>query len=749
MSPSDERVWTEFKGLFLAIDKGNSRVKPPINAYNGGLFAYDNILDNLKIKDDAWEKLIELASYDFETDLNVNILGHIFEQSISDLESIKESLTIGLEQGGSLLTEDGNKVAIDTKESLVEKVGKRKKDGIFYTPEYITRYIVENTVGKYLGEHPDQLETVTILDPACGSGAFLNQAHSFLLKTHKENYDAKINEKLQKGEGITLFDYNPAEADRGILLNNLYGVDLNQESVDITKLALWLKTARRTEPLQSLDRNIKCGNSLIDDPKLAGDKAFDWKKQFSEILDNKGFDVIVGNPPWVFSRGQKYQDEIKNYFEDYLKNVGLEKKIKGNNIQSGKVNLYALFLIKSIELLNNEGYLGFIVPNTLLRSTTYNLIREYILKNTKILQIVDLGEGIFENVTASSILIILQKNSSINNHETEIILGNPSEIGNKRIYKIKQSEFLNNVSYAIDILNSPIEKILSKKICINSVSLGDICKNISPGIDANKDKYVALTKLSDNYKPLLMGRDINRFVIRSNPLHFVLYDRGLLNRARDEDIFLAKKIVIQRISGGFTPIKGAIDNGQYYTFNSVNNILIKDSSIYSYEFILGILNSKLINWYYSVNFSNKSFLTVNISKTYLERLPIVKKNDQEQSVLVKLVNKITNLISSVDILKTKANDFIEAEFHAGLLIFNKDYSITGWNEFIELLNHKGVILEIEKKEKLFEWFKSKQYEIKELHSQVKMLNNDIDNEVYKLYELSEEEIKIVESSTNL
>lgn len=146
LSPSDERVWTEFKGLFLAIDKGNSRVMPPINAYNGGLFAFDSVLDNLKIKDDIWQEMIGLAKYDFETDLNVNILGHIFEQSISDLESIKESINLVTESGENLITEDGDRIEVGIKERTVEKIGKRKKDGIFYTPEYITHYIVENAL---------------------------------------------------------------------------------------------------------------------------------------------------------------------------------------------------------------------------------------------------------------------------------------------------------------------------------------------------------------------------------------------------------------------------------------------------------------------------------------------------------------------------------------------------------------------------------------------------------------------------
>ncbi|MBO6036373.1 MAG: N-6 DNA methylase, partial [Acetobacter sp.] len=265
-SSSECKIWEQFRGLFVAIDKGNTRVKPPINAYNGGLFAYDEILDKqLIIRDEIFEDIKNLARYDFESDLNVNILGHIFEQSLSDLEQIKNELD-GIQEE--------------------KKNAKRKKDGIFYTPEYITHYIVKETIGKYLEENPEKLEEIKILDPACGSGAFLNQAHSFLVQQRKIQRDEKIAQ-LGKSQ-LNFFEHiNPADIDRSILLNNLYGVDLNKESVEITKLALWLKTAHAQCKLNNLDENIKCGNSLIDDETIAGDKAFKWEDEFPSLFKEK------------------------------------------------------------------------------------------------------------------------------------------------------------------------------------------------------------------------------------------------------------------------------------------------------------------------------------------------------------------------------------------------------------------------------------------------------------------------------
>jgi len=163
-------------------------------------------------------------------------------------------------------------------------------------------------------EHPDKLENIKILDPACGSGAFLNQAHSFLLNEYKVRTEEKQLEKSKKGELLTLWDTNLTENDKTILLNNLFGVDLSPESVDITKLALWLKTAKATEPLQNLDNNIKCGNSLIDDSEIAGKIAFIWKDEYRDIMGKGGFDVIVGNPPYVqLSKVSSTTDEMKSY----------------------------------------------------------------------------------------------------------------------------------------------------------------------------------------------------------------------------------------------------------------------------------------------------------------------------------------------------------------------------------------------------------------------------------------------------
>ena len=725
-SLSECKIWEQFRGLFVAIDKGNNNVNPPINAYNGGLFAYDEILDKLIIKDEMFTHIKELARYDFESDLNVNILGHIFEQSLSDLEQIKNEL-------------DG--IQEDKKNS------KRKKDGIFYTPEYITHYIVEETIGKYLEENPNKLETIKILDPACGSGAFLNQAHSFLLKQRQIQVEENIknNDKSQ----LNLFKHtNQAEHDRSILLNNLFGVDLNKESVEITKLALWLKTANSKCKLNNLDENIKCGNSLIDEEFVAGDKAFKWETEYKDIMQNGGFDVIIGNPPYVFTRMQEYDDNLKNFFELCLLRCGIEKVNKGNNIQSGKLNLYTWFLVRSLGLLKENGILGFIIPNGILRTTTYDIIRKYLIENTKILKIIDLGSGVFEGVTTSTIIIILQKTSNkelIANNNTNIII-NVSELLASQYtqYLIAQKDFLSNISYTFNIYVNDKKQLLNKKLQDNCEYLGKICKHISPGIDGNKEKYVEKYKKDDKYKPLLYGKNVNKYVINFDS-NYICYDRKLLNRAREEQIFLSKKIILQRISGGTSPISACIDNNCYYTFNSVNNIVLLDNCNFKLGYILALINSRLINWYYANNFSNNSTLTVNISKTFLEKLPIKNATEEQQNSLSQKAERMIELNKSLQEETKKAIELIELEYKPKKISQNlMSFYTLGLNPFIEELEKQGVKLSLTQKEDLISWYKTKSELLNKIKSEIDTLDRQIDQEVYKLYNLTPEEIQIIE-----
>ncbi len=273
-------LFDRFKKYFGYLNTGHEGKQHTIFAYNGGLFATDKILDTIKIDDTILhDSCVALSNYDFQTEVDVNILGHIFEHSLSELDELDKGL---------------------------QSPGRRKKDGVFYTPRYITKYIVANTVGALCEQKKNELQLqeeeyapqlkkkdqkqllekletyrawllqLTICDPACGSGAFLNQALEFLISEHR--YIDELNAKLG-GYSIVFPDM-----EKSILENNLFGVDINEEAVEIARLSLWLRTAQKGRKLNNLSDNIKCGNSLIDDPAVAGDKAFNWQKAFPKIF---------------------------------------------------------------------------------------------------------------------------------------------------------------------------------------------------------------------------------------------------------------------------------------------------------------------------------------------------------------------------------------------------------------------------------------------------------------------------------
>lgn len=404
--------WQQLCGLFQAVDRGHPPMQ--INGYNGGLFASDPDLEGLQVADASLDGIEALAGYDFETDLNVNILGHIFEQSISDLEALRAEI---------------RGEAADAQRS------RRKRDGIFYTPELITSFMVARTIGGWLAEREAEITTlhrtgkpgpmsketrlkvlvdylevlkhIKVLDPACGSGAFLVAAFDFLIAEY-ERVNGAIAELTGSPQQMGLFDL-----DRQILQDNLFGVDLNRESVEITKLSLWLKTARRDKPLNNLDANIRCGNSLVAPPgpeataalldafaALPPDsRAFDWRVAFPAVFERGGFDVVIGNPPYV---RQEALGVLKGYLAQCYASY------------SGVADLYVYFYERGLDLLAPGGKLSYIVTNKWMRAGYGEPLRRLFSERAVFEEMLDFGHApIFEDADTFPCIIVARRRPSV------------------------------------------------------------------------------------------------------------------------------------------------------------------------------------------------------------------------------------------------------------------------------------------------------------------------------------------------
>ena len=300
--------WQNFLNLFKSIDKGNPEWG--VSPYNGGLFREDPDVDNLKLDDD-WTRFFNvIGGYDFRDEVNVDVLGHLFEQSVHEIERITLS--------GFFEPKP------DTEQPKMGKSAERKRFGIYYTPPEFTTFITNNTIGKVIDERfgdiakkhgvkyeeaefgtpgnklaqfwtecLSALREIKIVDPACGSGAFLIQAY-YLLEERYQDVITQIAHHSQKPAKELL-----EEIPYFILHDNLFGVDLSPEAVEITQLALWIRSAQKGKSLADLSKNILCGNSLVEDAAVHP-RAMKWEETFPDIFNrpNRGFDCVIGNPPW-------------------------------------------------------------------------------------------------------------------------------------------------------------------------------------------------------------------------------------------------------------------------------------------------------------------------------------------------------------------------------------------------------------------------------------------------------------------
>ena len=720
-------IFDIFKVFCNWINLGNP--KENISHFNGGLFKNDDVLNSLNIDDKVFEELKKISDYDFDSDLNVNILGHIFEQSISDIEELKKSIS---------------------GEEFDQKKSKRKKDGIFYTPQYITKYIVENSIKNWLDDKRKELgeddlpklnekdyifdiakknytknyrkhiefwqqyreavRNIKIIDPACGSGAFLITAFEFLL-----NYNKYLDDKIFDLVGTSdLFSDRTKE----ILQNNIFGVDLNKESVEITKLSLWLKTADKNKTLASLENNIKCGNSLIDDPEIAGNLAFNWEKEFPEIFANGGFDIVVGNPPYVLCQPSNTNEKTLKFYNNF-------------EVSSYKIDLYHLFFEKGIILSKNNGYISFITPNTYLVNK-YNLkLREFILRNTQIKEIINYKNIVFEDANVDVSTIILKK-SKYTDENVKILLSSKNE--NKIVLEKQQNDWLKDDE---KIFNLRKEFPINFSNCI---SLKEIAKTYF-GIQAfDKKSSISQKKENEKYLPMIDGANVFRYQFSKYNQYFNFIDDNIKSGG-DYKVYEKERIVIRQI--GKTPIIGYCE-ANILTSNTIYNIFsITDK--FNLKYIFTLLNSKLLKKYWEYKYNDNKNLFPKIKGYQLDDLPLVNIPLEKQQPFIEKADKMLSLNRELQDLSQKFQRMVLRKFDLEKLSTKlQEWHLLDFSDFIKELKRLKVKLSLSQESEWEEYFLEEKSKAIAVDSEIKNTDKEIDSMVYKLYDLTDEEIKIIE-----
>lgn len=754
----NDTLYDRYKTYFEWLDKGHKGPNFEICAYNGGLFKKDELLDSLKIDDNLLETHTRtLSDYNFESDVSVDILGHIFEHSLSEIEEIQNEL---------------NGVVTD------KKVSKRKKDGVFYTPAYITKYIVENTIGSLCNnkkqemkinlnegeelrladktlradvrkKHVDQLDAyrewllgLTIVDPACGSGAFLNAAVQFLKEEHKAIDEAKAS-LYEKKDAIQIA-FSDIETE--ILEKNIYGVDINDESVEIAKLSLWLHTAKPGRKLNNLNNNIKCGNSLISDPEVAGDKAFDWQKEFPDVFAKGGFDVVVGNPPYVDVK------QMDSCLVDYM--------FTHYKTAENRINLYSLFVEKGLSIINDRGFFSFINPNSMLLNSSYKKLRKLLVDDVSF--IVKLPDDVFKDASVETIVWGLQRNNKSSAVKT--IVYNKDEcisyIDSCRENETSRDYWRNDESFAFNIFSNPKSTSLLKKIEKDTVLLKDVAE-FSLGITPY-DKYKGHSKdlidsrafhsdvaIDSSYKPLIAGENVVRYYVSPKPTEYIKYGPWL-GAPREERFFTEPRIIVRQIVSGKPPriYAGFSSDPLYFPQIGFGIIPYPGFSVY---YVLAILNSLLMNYYHGhkyLDLEKELFQKILIANC--KQFPIKRISAKEQEIFESMAKTMFSLNSS---LQQKRNAFIHRlkenfkllKITASLAKFDKmDFE----NIVLELKKQK-IKLSLMQQDEWEEYFDVYKSECNELSQKIASTDREIDQKVYELYDLTDEEIAIVEESTKV
>lgn len=604
--------------------------------------------------------------YDFSA-ISADVLGGIYEQYL-----------------GYVLKKVKKKSAAEAKRA------KRKSQGIFYTPKYIVDSIVTQTLGEVLRKTKRKdIPKIKVLDPACGSGSFLIAAYDKILETlEKQNPQISL---------FTKFD---------ILKDNIYGVDLDEQAVEIAQLNLLLKVLTQRAKLPTLQHNIRMGNSLVSgnaeslEPyfgeKWQKQKPFNWNEKFKEVFlptkvstkadEQGGFDVVIGNPPYIFARGKSFSNQVKKYYYDQYE------------LAEYQLNTYLLFINRSYKLLKDGGYFGFIIPNTWLTIDTFSNLRKFLLEQTGSLQIINIYDKVFQDANVDNCLLIFKKGRRSKVTLGEFREGKLEIVGKFLPDLFRSNNHIINISLAKNKEKMKILKKIEKKSkqlsLYSTVKAGLKAYETGKGNPVQTDKmknnriYHSKEKVDESYVKYLEGRDVKRYQISWSGW-WLKYGKCLAAQ-RKEELFTTPRILVRQIP---SPPPYSI-NAVYtekYLLNDINSMIIFKFVNVEPLFILAVLNSRVTTFWFTNTFDKfqrKTFPQFKVKELAIFPIPQASKNEQEE--VAKKSQQMLNL--------------------------NKELQATSENTD--------------------KWNRLKE--------KIERLDQKIDQEVYKLYGLTREEIKIIE-----
>jgi hypothetical protein len=656
------------------------------------------------------------SPYDFDK-IPISILGSIYERFLGKVVS-----------------------ATEKRVKIIEKPEVRKAGGVYYTPEYIVRYIVKETVGKMIeGKTPDQIARMAFADIACGSGSFLLEVYDTLLEYHRKWYNA--NPQKAKKADVEQRDGLPAgqagqialslKKRQEILTNNIYGVDIDFQATEVTQLSLYLKLLEdvtltqlhlfKEKVLPNLSRNIICGNSLIEPDILETQgslfvgaidnspnvraihesplhnethlKPMRFTDAFPDVMNRGGFDAIVGNPPY----GAEFDATSPTY---------LGKRFK-TFVWRGES--YLLFVERALELLRQGGQFGYIIPDTYLNLGFTKALREILLQNTRLREIVRLPSNIFSSAVVDTTLLTFEKvhfsepfhltNVHVKLFDKKATILDVNQA--PREFDVATEDWFNQNAFNLESDRAEFKVLL--KVEKSNKQLSDYAEMFS-GIKAyevgkgkppqskqirDSKPFTAGKRHNSNWAPFFDGKHVGRYELLWQQNNWIHYGEWLA-APRDSENFVGEKLLVRKIVGE-TLIATYVPETSY-----CNTLLfvvkVKRDAQIDYRYLLGIINSHFIGWYFRKKFQ------ISVEDTFPQimirdilQFPIPESDKARHDQIVKLVEQI--LAAKEKLAKTK----IDAE-------------------------------------------------VNRLEMQCESLDRQIDAAVYELYGLTEEEIKIVEGN---